>query len=155
MGIDPGLKESGYVVWDSRNQKVISHGISPNDDLLIMIRRPWEYPIDALAVEMIASYGMPVGKDIFETCLFIGRLQEVWFHVYPVQPMKLILKRDVRLHFCNSARAKDGNISQALMDRFGAKGKKSSPGVLYGIKKHIWPALACAVYYSDTQKEGL
>ncbi|MBV8782506.1 MAG: hypothetical protein JO353_14005, partial [Phycisphaerae bacterium] len=51
-------------------------------------------------------------------------------------------------------RAKDGNIRQALIDRFGptkerAIGKKKSPGPLYGMSGDCWSALAVAVTYAD------
>lgn len=64
-----------------------------------------------------------------------------------------IFRRDIKLHLCNSVRAKDANIRQALIDRYGGKekaiGKKKSPGPLYGIKSHMWAALALAVTYHD------
>jgi hypothetical protein len=49
--------------------------------------------------------------------------------------------------------AKDANIRQAILDRFGGKekaiGKKANPGPLYGVKSHLWSALAVALYISD------
>ena len=33
------------------------------------------------------------------------------------------VRQEVKLHLCNSARAKDANIRQALIDRFGGKDK--------------------------------
>ena len=62
------------------------------------------------------------------------------------------------MHFCNSVQAKDGNIRQALIDRFGGKegaiGKKKTPGPLYGVHAHEWPALAVAVMASDNWERG-
>jgi len=59
----------------------------------------------------------------------------------------------VKLHLCGSARAKDTNIRQALIDRYGgsaAIGKKAAPGPLYGVSKDVWSALAVAVTAADT-----
>jgi len=53
-------------------------------------------------------------------------------------------------------RAKDANIRQALIDRYGpgkdkAIGQKKTPGPLYGFKSHEWAALAVAVTWMDQQ----
>jgi hypothetical protein len=102
-----------------------------------------------LAIERVASYGMAVGKEVFETCEWVGRFDEAW-HATSGRNASLIYRRDVKLHLCQSARAKDANIRQALIDRFGAPGTKKAPGVTYGIKSHLWAAFALAVFAHDT-----
>ena len=57
----------------------------------------------------------------------------------------LVYRQDVKQFLCHSARAKDGNIRQAIIDRLGPPGVKSAPGVTYGISKHLWSALAVAL----------
>ncbi|RMH18214.1 MAG: hypothetical protein D6698_07430 [Gammaproteobacteria bacterium] len=119
----------------------------PNEELLRKIR---EYPREKtlLAVEMIASYGMPVGADVFETVLWIGRFIEAWKDEY-----RLIYRREVKIEICGTMEAKDANIRQALIDLFprtgGGKtpqiGTKKDPGPLYGVVKDIWSALGVAV----------
>jgi hypothetical protein len=97
---------------------------------------------DVLAVEMIASYGMAVGASVFDTCIWIGRFVQAW----DPRPHALVYRRDVKLHLCGSARAKDANVRQALLDLYGdgtrqtACGVKSKPGPLYGIKKDEYQA---------------
>jgi len=63
--------------------------------------------------------------------------------------MRLVPRRDVKMHLCSSVRAKDGNIRQALIDRFGADGTKRKPVPLAGISQHRWAALAVAVTAFD------
>jgi hypothetical protein len=124
------------------------HGILDNRTLrlnvdgLLLIN-----PAIIVAVEMVASYGMPVGKEVFETVLQIGRLQE--FSENRDVTFRLIYRLQVKQHLCHDSRAKDSNIRQALLDRFGPPGTKKAPGVLYGIKSHLWSALAVAVYAHD------
>jgi hypothetical protein len=61
-----------------------------------------------------------------------------------------IYRADVKLHLCNSHRAKDKNVRQALIDLYGptkeaAIGRKASPGPLYGLAGDGWAALGVAV----------
>jgi hypothetical protein len=103
-----------------------------------------------MAVEMIACYGMPVGAETFNTCLFIGRIQEIWTHQKSL-PLRLIYRREVKMHLCGTMKAKDPNIRQALLDKFGPVGTKKLPGKLYGVSSHLWAALGVAVCYVETE----
>lgn len=146
IAIDPGPNVSAWLVW--QKDRPARFGIENNETVL---RRIDEFEMP-LAIEMVASYGMPVGKDVFETVVWIGRfIQRCKFD------HRQIYRKDVKMHLCQSMRAKDGNIRQALLDRFppsgGGKtpqvGTKAQPGPLYGIKSHLWAALAVAVYHWD------
>lgn len=148
IAIDPGNEQSGWVLFTGRT--VHSSGVMPNEELLRRLRGDWRVLADALAIEMIASYGMPVGREVFETCVWIGRFQQAW---QAPELVRLVYRRDVKLHLCGTSQAKDGNIRQALLDLFprtggGATpqvGTKGQPGPLYGVSSHAWPALGVAV----------
>ncbi len=148
IAIDPGNEQSGWVLFTGR--AVHSCGVMPNDELLQRLRGDWRVLGDALAIEMIASYGMPVGREVFQTCVWIGRFQQAW---QAPELVRLVYRRDVKLHLCGTSRAKDANIRQALLDLFprtggGATpqvGTKGQPGPLYGVSSHAWPALGVAV----------
>jgi hypothetical protein len=150
-GIDPGTKESAYVVFDSERETITAKGILPNRDFLIFLRYPKPYDFDHLCCEMIAAMGMPVGKEVFETCLLIGRIQELWTRENLDRTFHLIYRREVKIHFCGSMKAKDGNIRQALIDRFGLPGTKKNPGKTFGISADLWQALAIAVFFWETK----
>lgn len=141
LAVDPGPTQSAYVLWDGA--KVLAFGIVPNQEVFAQFGSTTGPPRPGfLAIEMIASMGMAVGQDVFETCVFIGRLLEAW----RCDPLALRIKRvEVKHHICHTHKAKDANIRQALIDRFGAPGKKSAPGPLFGITSHAWSALAVAV----------
>lgn len=141
LALDPGTTETGWVVFcDGR---IAASGISPNDDVLEMVGESQ----GALAIEMIASYGMPVGKEVFETCVWIGRFVQTW---HQPDAVRLVYRKDVKMHLCGSPRAKDANIRQALIDKLGPQGTKKDPGPTYGIKSHAWAALGVAVTALET-----
>ena len=145
---------SAWLVWDCRLQ-VITHptnmGIVPNAQLLDLIRLFHGFG-DAVVIEQVASYGMPVGAEVFETVYWSGRFAEV---AYPV-PVHRLTRKAIVTHLCGSVRAKDSNVRQALIDRFGGKekaiGRKGSEGPLYGIHADLWSALAVAVTFADSQE---
>lgn len=142
LAIDPGPEQSAFLAWDNR---VCSRGLISNGEARASLHHWKDDPALIIAVEMIQSFGMPVGKEVFETCVNIGRIVEI---CHP-KPVRMVYRRDIKLHLCGSARAKDGNIRQALIDRVGPQGKKHSPGPTYGLAKHDWAALAIAIYVSD------
>ena len=146
LAIDPGPAQSAWVeYW---NGAVFGCGIVENDAILDRLR-----PLDAeLAIEGIACYGMPVGKETFDTCIWIGRFIQAHGGQHT-----LIYRPEIKHHLCRSARAKDANVRQSLIDRFGpgkekAIGTKKNPGPLYGIKSHCWSALAVGVTWWDTKR---
>jgi hypothetical protein len=144
LAIDPGPTQSTYVLWDG--VKILEKGIEENDQLAHMIGLAHRADVH-LVIEMIGHYGsgMPAGKEVFETCIWIGRFIECW----PGQKHELLLRATIKTHLCGSARAKDQNVRQALIDRFGVTGTKKAPGVLYGVSSHMWAALAVAVCAYD------
>lgn len=144
IAIDPGPEKSAVLQWDGAT--VTNPRILPNEELRnwVAYTAPLDNPI---AIEMIACYGMPVGAETFNTVLFIGRLQELWSS--KMADFHLIYRRDVKMHLCGTMKAKDPNIRQALIDRFGVVGTKKNPGKLYGVSSHLWSALAIAVTAHD------
>lgn len=148
LAIDPGTEQSAWVLWEDGD--VADHGKEPNDVVLARLMAPMadRDPV-YLALEAIASYGMAVGAEVFTTCIWVGRFIQAWVP----RPYELIYRRQVKLHLCDSARANDANIRQALIDRFGqgtkakAIGTKAAPGPLYGLKADRWAALGVALTF--------
>ena len=154
LAIDPGPTESAYVLLNDHGAPV-QWQKKPNGDLRLHLEKLGALEAaQVLAVEMVASYGMPVGAEVFDTCVWIGRFIERWGGDY-----KLIPRAEVKLHLTNTRNAKDANVRQALIDRFGpgkdaAVGKKANPGPLYGLTGDCWSALAVAVTVVDSEGEA-
>lgn len=142
LAIDPGPDKSGWCYFGDGRVQV--SGISPNAEVRDLVRIG---AADVLAVEMIASYGMAVGADVFKTCVEIGRFIETW---RDPEAVRLVYRRDVKLHLCGSARAKDPNVRAALIDLLGPPGTKKNKGPTYGVASHAWSALAVAVVAEAT-----
>lgn len=147
VAIDPGTIESAVVVWDGKS---ITHAdILPNPQLLQNYCRSAGYSFSDLAIEMVASMGMPVGREVFETVLWIGRFVEAW-NIRRVNEARLIYRHEIKMHHCGNMHAKDANVAQALRDKYGEKGTKKAPGVTYALKSHLWQAFALATYVTET-----
>ena len=149
LAIDPGSEQSAWLVW--HNDNIAWMGIDKNEDILRSIIRSAKP--DILAIEMVQSYGMPVGKSVFETVKWIGKFERE----AEIAHIKIIevYRSNVKMYFCNSMRAKDSNIRQVLIDKFGSPGTKKSKGKLYGVKKDLWSALAIAIYTLQKEIKGV
>ena len=145
MSIDPGNIESAYCIIDTDTYTPVKFGKVENEILLYEVEKE---KYDKLVIEMIASYGMPVGASVFDTCVWIGRFIQASPKDY-----EYIYRKEEKMNLCGSMKAKDSNIRQALIDRFGEVGTKKNQGFFYGFKKDIWAAFAVGCTYLDKQKE--
>lgn len=137
IGIDPGNTHSAGVVLTSSGE-IRAFTYLPNREFLAWFT---EWSGFTVICEMIASYGMPVGESVFETCVFIGELKARCQH------MKRVTRIQVKSALCHSAKANDANVRQALIDIYGKPGTKKAPGGTYGISGDVWAALAVATAY--------
>jgi hypothetical protein len=145
LAIDPGSSESAYVVLDD-NLKPLDFGKIENENLMGFLSC-MPYRITDVAIEMVACYGMAVGKEVFNTCVWIGRFQQLLQGRMP--DAKFIYRKDEKMDLCGTMKANDANISQALRDRFGEKGTKKNPGWFFGFYKDVWQAYAVGITYHD------
>ncbi|MEY8001586.1 hypothetical protein AB8U03_15560 [Clostridium sp. Mt-5] len=156
LAIDPGNEESAFVLLEN-NLSVNDKGKVGNKELLDIM---YDYLSEDLekheikiAIEMVASYGMAVGREVFDTCVWIGRFFQ---HAdrFGYTPT-FIYRKDEKMDLCHSMKANDSTITQALVDRFAygvrnhGKGTKKEKGWFYGFKKDIWQAYAVGVTYFD------
>jgi len=152
FAIDPGPTESAYIILTDQGPG--ERAKIPNIDLQ-------SYLLDfairhtrgaSVAIEMIASYGMAVGKEVFDTCRWVGRFESAAER--SGLPVSLVYRKDIKMHLCHSMRAKDANIRQALIDKYGKPGTRRNPGPTFGIAGDMWAALAVADYAKEIL-EGL
>lgn len=141
LAIDPGPVLSAWVELCGGRPVAFGHDPTPEVE-----RRVWAWRAGPLVIEMIASYGMAVGAEVFGTCVAIGRMD------YD-RRASLVERGKIKMHHCRSMRATDSNIRMALIDRYGGKGaaigNKKSPGPLFGVAGDVWAALALALYVHD------
>ena len=152
LAIDPGNEMSAYCIYDTLANEPTGKRKITNAEMLEVIDAYGDIP---MAIEMIACYGMAVGKTVFETCVWIGRFIQAHGENY-----EYVYRREVKMFLCNSMIAKDSNVRQAIIDRFpaigGGKtpqiGTKAQPGPLYGFAADMWAALGVALTYAEKQK---
>ncbi len=161
LGIDPGPVESAYVLWDGK--KILTKGKVANDMMLGLVRLgiqrgdevfkdgKWHGEDWWIGIEMIASYGAPVGQETFETCVMIGRMIEA---SGAPNSVTRVTRKEIGKHLCNDGRTKDPIIRQRLLDLVGPQGTKANPGPTYGVSKDVWSALAVAITVYDQLQEG-
>lgn len=160
FAIDPGTTHSGYVVVEHDGReitRVLSRGKLPNEELMRQL--PYNVGHAEIVVEMVASYGMAVGREVFETCVWIGRFLQLGAVLPEHQPRHIVYRMEEKQALCHNSRAKDANIVQALVDRYAygqpnhGKGTKASPGFFYGFSKDAWQAMAVAATWLDRETQ--
>jgi len=155
FSIDPGNEYSAYCIMND-SYALIEFAKLPNREAMDVMLQKLD-KVDLVVIERVASYGLAVGREVFETCEWIGRFaQEAEKKV----KTEYLYRKDEKIWICGSMKAKDANIRQALIDRFAkfdlknGKGTKKNPDVFYGVSKDVWAAIAIAVTKLDMLKEG-
>lgn len=151
LAIDPGTTESGVAIIEMPEFRLGMFGKLPNEKVFDAVRI---YQFDEVAIEKVACYGMPVGKDVFETCIWIGRfIEQLQGH-----KISFVFRKEEKLHLCGSLQAKDANIKQALVNRYAkhdfrsGKGTKKEPDTFYGVAKDVWQAIAVGVTHYEKER---
>lgn len=151
VAIDPGDTKSAWCIIDETTCTPLFWNKQDNQDVLTSLEsRIWRtvngdlisVSLNEMAIEMIQSFGMPVGQSVFLTCVWIGRFIEASKLKYT-----FVYRSEEKIQICQSMKANDSTIRQALIDIYGTPGTKKSPGVLYGMTKDMWSALAVAVTF--------
>ena len=164
LAIDTGNTESGYCITDKQYRplnfgKIENHEIMNLFQLPVLLEARHAGLKIAVVLEMVASYGMPVGKEVFDTCLWNGVFAR-HFNGLMHSPVFLLYRISEKVNLCHSANAKDTNIRQALVDRFAygqsnyGKGTKKNKGWFYGFKADVWAAYAVNVTFRDNKEYG-
>lgn len=149
FAIDPGNVQSAFVVVD---ENYAIHYKEKNENQIVLEWMQGFHP-DKVIIEKIASYGMAVGREVFDTCIWIGRFTQAAITLGI--PVEYIFRHEEKLAICHSPNAGDTNIRRALIDRFAkhdlknGKGTKKTPDFFYGFKADIWAAFAVAVTFLD------
>lgn len=150
LAIDPGNTESAYCIIEKETYKPLEFGKIENNNLLERISMFKD--IECIVVEKVASYGMAVGQTVFDTCEWYGRFIQKYCDTHDNFKINYIYRKEVKINLCNSVKAKDSNIRQALIDRFGQVGTKKDKGFFYGFKADIWSGYAVGITYLDKVK---
>lgn len=152
--IDPGSESSGVVFM--RGREILSvHDAVANRAVMYL---PEIDAADKIVCEWVAAMGMAVGREVFDTCRWVGVFEAVAHAAN--KPFQLVYRRDVKLHLCGDSRAKDKNIRQAILDLYpgtgGGKipqiGTKAKPGPLYEVTSHSWAAIGLGLAVQESER---
>lgn len=176
IGVDPGPTHSAAVLLEERLPiiQMYKENIVFKSTTFDVI---WKFLTQAnisniyVVIEQVKHYGsgMPVGASVFDTVLWTGRFIEAWHDISERLTIEQAPRSTIKTQICGTAKAKDSNVRQALIDRFPATGGGATPqigikskrGPLYGImhsgvkgaSEHLWSALAVAVYKHETMEK--
>lgn len=120
LAIDPGLNESAYCLLDG---EVVQTDTLPNAKMRERLdpSRSWREDL-TLVVEWMQPHGMATPQSMMDTAVELGRMIEVW-----ALPFEKMSRDRVKAIICGSSRAKDGNVRQALIDRWGGEDAVKGP----------------------------
>lgn len=156
IAIDPGTTQSAFCIIESDDMRPKLFGKYSNPYVLAALNGMQTAQI--AVIERLACYGMPVGREVLETCEWVGRFSEAACRAG--KAVHYVYRQDEKMTLCHNARANDATIKRALIDRFAqhdlrsGKGTKAKPDWFYGFAADVWQAYAVGVTWLDKTKEA-
>ena len=157
LAIDPGDEKTAVCVIDTETLKPVHFTISDNwyYESYLLMEIVKMYKIDIVAIEMISSYGMSVGRHVFDTCVWIGR----FIQMLKKHSCNYVYRYEEKKHILGQISGNDKMIRRALIDRFAVhdfktgKGVRNNPDFFHGFKKDVWAAYAVGLTFIETKME--
>ncbi len=154
IAIDPGTTESAILIWRDGGVDPNSK-FMPNHEIEALLTAASGLKDMDLVIEGMQGYGKPVGKETFETCIWIGRFIRSWLILNA--SYHLMYRPKIKTILCGTVKAKDKDVRAALISMFPATGggtapqigTKELPGPLYNVTGHLWSALSLAACHSS------
>ena len=160
LSIDPGTTQTAYCFCNYDTLKPVSFGKVDNETIMSdVLPQINDYAIECVAIEHMQGYNMSVGKEVFETCYFIGRMLERIAHTQRNVKILPIYRKDEKLAICGNLKANDTIIRHTLIDMFAqhdlknGKGTKDNKDWFWDFKADVWSAYAIA-YTAKMMMEG-
>ena len=158
FSIDPGPKESTFVrctftgETSLMGQPLVISGVGSIDNEAMLLKLNDCFGATIVCEEM-KFYGkdMNAGASCFDTARWSGRFEQKCAE--RGLKMEFMARATIKSFVAYSVRANDSAVRAALIGRYGEPGKRSAPGVLYGIAGHAWAALAVGVAWMEQLKE--
>lgn len=142
VGIDPGPTQSAYC-YIGLDYTIAAAAKVENRLLLGDL---YAHPVSHVAIEGLACYGRPVGRETFETAYMVGRVLEMADS--QGTPWTIYHRPEYANAIAGTGKVTDAVLRQALLLRFGDDCKGGPLYVLKGASDKR-SAYAVAVYHLD------
>lgn len=113
IAIDPGNRQSAYCVIDCNTLRPLEFGKVDNEELRSKLVFANEQGWQWAAIEMVASYGMAVGREVFDTVLWIGRFYEA-LSIQMAQKPRLLCRIEEKRHICHDSAKHPGRPPKSI-----------------------------------------
>ena len=148
IGIDPGPKSCGFVVWADQGQQgpgcvVSSHSKLTLDEVRQALR---ELALDSPTVVIEHTHPGPPSWSVIHTTVVVGRLLEFCESI-DLQP-EIMHRKRVKAHLGKN----DSEIRRSIIEHHGLDPDNfhhSRDTVLQGVTGHAWQALAAVITLHD------
>lgn len=119
LALDPGTTNSGYALLDGA--ELVASDWKSNAQVRHVVRTVHQArQADRIVIEDVSNYGKAVGRDVFDTLKWAGRFAEsARVFLDRETPVTWIERPAVKVALCGDRKAKDTNVRQAVIDRFG------------------------------------